>query len=282
MEILSVKALGKGRFRLLLENGEQCAIYQKDAQRIGLGKLGRKRDTDEEAPVGEYPCEEDSGREASGAGNYGEGVSGDDVPLPRLSPEGFRLLMEEILPERARARAMYLLAKRDYPSEQIREKLREGCYPEDCISGVIQELQELGYLDDAQYTRDYIDANLKGKGKRRLKADLLRKGIPAEIFEEAYLEIAGTDCPNGETGSCSERDAWSTGCTEDMDMKEISSEERAQRSERQRIHELLYKKGYHGDRADDKEKRRVFGFLARRGFSPADILAAMREYSEIL
>ena len=284
MKILSVKALGKGRYRLLLENGEQCAIYRTDAQKLGFGRLGgksRKKSRSRGDDYDEYPSEEDDFEEGlSEEESIGEGISGEEQNSPELTPEGYRLLKEEILPERARARAMYLLAKRDYPSEQIREKLQSGCYPEDCIDVVIKELQELGYLDDAQYTRDYIEANLKGKGKRRLKADLLRKGIPSEIFEGVYLEIAGTDCPPGETDSCSETAAESTGSTEVFAEDHISPEERAQRSERLRIHELLIKKGYHGEQADDKEKRRVFGFLARRGFSPPDILAAMREYSD--
>ncbi len=284
MQILSVTSLGKGRYKLELENGEYLALYKKDAQVLGLGKLRVGEASDKE---GAFPAPEQE------VGLYvneqevqvnpllyleADGKLRSPGPVKELSDDAYRILTEEILPERARTRAMFLLAKRDYTSAELRDKLKSGHYQEKCIDDVLQELRDLGYLDDKQYALDYIGAHLEGKGKRRLKADLMRKGIGEDIFEEAYQEIVLSKMPSGGTGFCDNDLAGENGGSKDLAQEAIYPEDAQRESEQDRIKRLLEKKHYSGKNADDKERRRFFGFLARRGFSPGDIMAVMREY----
>ena len=47
------------------------------------------------------------------------------------------------------------------------------------------------------------------------------------------------------------------------------------RNEQAMIQALLTKKGYDPDRADQKEKQRIYGFLMRRGFSGEQVRRAI-------
>lgn len=51
----------------------------------------------------------------------------------------------------------------------------------------IERLKRLNYLDDASYARRWIEKRLTRRpmGKERLKAELLTKGLPERVVEEA-------------------------------------------------------------------------------------------------
>ena len=46
-----------------------------------------------------------------------------------ISEKAYREIMKEVLPKRAKLRAMNLLTKRDYTTARLREKLVQGGYP---------------------------------------------------------------------------------------------------------------------------------------------------------
>ena len=77
-----------------------------------------------------------------------------------ISEECLREIREKILPVRAKKRAMNLLQKRDYTAAGLREKLRNGEYPESCIEEAVAYVEAYGYVDDLRYTRDFITYNL--------------------------------------------------------------------------------------------------------------------------
>ena len=47
-----------------------------------------------------------------------------------IEEDALRAIREEILPKRAKLRAMNLLKNRDYTVRQLRDKLKEGGYPQ--------------------------------------------------------------------------------------------------------------------------------------------------------
>ena len=49
----------------------------------------------------------------------------------------YREITEEILPRRAKLRAMHLLTRRDYTEQEIRQRLRKGKYPEEVIEEAV-------------------------------------------------------------------------------------------------------------------------------------------------
>lgn len=111
-----------------------------------------------------------------------------------LSEESLREIEEEILPTRAKRRAMNLLQNRDYTEAGLREKLRNGDYPESCIEEAVAYVKSYGYVDDCRYAGDFITYNLDRKSRTRMEQDLMRKGISKDtirtVFEE--LEEQGT------------------------------------------------------------------------------------------
>jgi hypothetical protein len=51
----------------------------------------------------------------------------------QLSEEDYRTIMQEVLPKRAKLRAMNLLQGREYTTAQLRTKLQQGFYPAEII-----------------------------------------------------------------------------------------------------------------------------------------------------
>jgi regulatory protein len=85
--------------------------------------------------------------------------------------------------------ALKYLAFRDHTIYEMAKHLKEKEFDQDKIDKIILELCELKYLDDYNYCRKYIPYSAgKGKGKEKIKVELVQKGIDVEIVEEAILD----------------------------------------------------------------------------------------------
>ena len=102
-----------------------------------------------------------------------------------------------------RETALKYLAYRDHTVFEMVKHLKEKDFSQAEIDEVVFTLVELHYLDDYSYCRKYIpySAN-KGKGKSRIKSELIQKGIAPEIINAA-IDDEGED---GEVLSVSEFD----------------------------------------------------------------------------
>lgn len=148
-------------------------------------------------------------------------------------------IMGEVLTKRAKRRVLYLLRSMDRTEQQLRQKLKEGDYPEEIIDIAIAYVQKLHYQDDRRYASNYVDYRKKNKSRLQLKQELYRKGIPADMTKEI--------------------------------LEEYSSDE-----EREAIRGWLRRKGYDPAEATPESQRKMYGFLMRKGFRMEDVLAAMR------
>ena len=157
-----------------------------------------------------------------------------------LPPEVYEELVNRVLKKRATLRAMHILERTDKTEAQLRRKLEESEYPKEAVESAIAYVTSYGYLDDRRYAEHYIEWKKQGKGKARLKMELVQKGISREIIEEV---LESTDF--GET--------------------------------REMIRQIILKKRKTDIPMNEKEKQRLYGFLMRKGFSSSDILAGMRE-----
>lgn len=157
-----------------------------------------------------------------------------------LPPEVYEELVNRVLKKRATLRAMHILERTDKTEAQLRRKLEESEYPKEAVESAIDYVTSYGYLDDRRYAEHYIEWKKQGKGKARLKMELVQKGISREIIEEV---LESTDF--GET--------------------------------REMIRQIILKKRKTDIPMNEKEKQRLYGFLMRKGFSSSDILAVMRE-----
>ena len=160
-----------------------------------------------------------------------------------LRPEDYRTIMQEVLPKRAKLRAMNLLQGREYTTSQLRTKLQQGYYPPEIIEQAIEYVAGFHYIDDLRYAVDDITYHENSRSRRRIEQDLQGKGISSATIEEAW---------------------------------QIWRENGGEQDEQSMIRELLRKKHYDAaEETDWKERQKIYAFLARKGFSQEAIRKAI-------
>lgn len=73
------------------------------------------------------------------------------------------------------------------------ESLQKKGYPDSSIEKAVEKVKEYGYLNDREYADSYIKTYASTKGRRKLKCELLNKGVPADIVAEALEAIDGDE-----------------------------------------------------------------------------------------
>lgn len=158
----------------------------------------------------------------------------------QLDPGQVEDLLRSSRRQEAMDRALHYLSYRSRSRFEVERYLGRKGYEEPIVEAVLARCEELGYLDDRRFAeawvRDRIE--LKPRGIARLKAELRKKGVhgpeAGEAIRSAFREAGVT-----------ERDLL----------------ERAAR------------KRWRSRRSEDPWtlRRRLFGYLRRRGFRPAEI-----------
>ena len=162
-----------------------------------------------------------------------------------LTEQEFRTIQEEVLIKRAKLRAMHLLTARDYTELQLRNKLEQGEYTQEAVETAIEYVRSWHYLDDQRYMEQYLSGFSGNKSRRQREQELQQKGISKEMiaaFRQKQEDI-------GET-----------------------------QDETEMILELLRKRCRDPRSADEKEKRRHYAYLMRKGFDSGDIRRAWDEF----
>jgi regulatory protein len=95
--------------------------------------------------------------------------------------------------DRARDKALRLLGVRNRSSRELRQRLLADGFSESVSDRVLQNLQESGLVDDQRFAVERARAMGKGKGwgPRKLRSDLIQRGIPAEVTEVAIGQAYG-------------------------------------------------------------------------------------------
>ena len=162
-----------------------------------------------------------------------------------VSPERLETLRQEDELRSARERALDLLSAAEQTSGTLRQKLLRW-YGEEAVEAAVLRMEELGLINDLDYGRRYAaDAvNLRGWPRRRIAMELQKKGVPAEVIEEALADIT-------------EETEIETACR-------------------------LLEGPYRGKLRDRKERDKVKAALQRRGFSYGVIRQAVSRTLEAL
>ncbi|WP_172252907.1 regulatory protein RecX [Saccharibacillus deserti] len=94
----------------------------------------------------------------------------------------------------AYAQAINYLSFRSRTSGEIEQKLLEKELDPDAIADTVQRLQEENLIDDAAYAQEWAQQRVTGrkKGKVLVKQELKRKGVDAELIDDA-LDALGED-----------------------------------------------------------------------------------------
>ncbi len=160
-----------------------------------------------------------------------------------ISEEKFNYIKENVVFSKARDVAIKYLSFKSRTEKEVVLKLREKEFSDDIIDKVIELLKKYNYIDDYSYAGSFLrdKFNLKGFGSNRIKFELKQKGISNEIIEQVFFE-------------------------NEFD-------------EAQKAAELIERKYGIWD-FDIKEKQKIEGFLARRGFSFSTIREAFNIIKE--
>jgi len=141
-------------------------------------------------------------------------------------------------------RALTLLAFRARSVSELRRALIQKGAPADEVEVVVERLLQQKLLDDADFARQFArrKVTLAGASRLRIVQELRRKGVSASIAEQAFDELRDTE--GVDTAAAIERVAT-------------------------RKWESLRNVDYL------TRRRRVYAFLARRGFNPDEIRSAI-------
>lgn len=154
-----------------------------------------------------------------------------------LSASAFQSIMTEVLPKRAKLRAMALLKEKPYTERQLSDKLKDGGYPEEIRRAAIDYVKSFHYVDDASYAKDYITQQMDTRSRMRIEQDLQKRGIRKEIIQAAFDELA-------DDGACQDE----TEMIRRFLQQKHYDPETATRQDQQKLMAALYRKGFSIDK----------------------------------
>lgn len=120
------------------------------------------------------------------------GIGPDDRDR-ELDEAAFMKIMNEILLPRGKKRAVHYLEKGDRTEFQIRNRLREGLYPEDITEAVIEWLRKYHFADDDRFAENYVNQMKGSLSRRAIEAKLYQKGLKGESVKLLLESITDED-----------------------------------------------------------------------------------------
>lgn len=146
---------------------------------------------------------------------------------------------------RAYGIALRALTRRDHSEMELRRKLSDKGISAAAVDEVVEKLKRSGYLDDRRFAVRWAESAVRsGRGYGfRLRYDLTMKGVAGDVVSEV-LERLGEEFEEGET-----------------------------------LKSLMQRKfpAFSPREGDGREKKRIMGYLQRRGFSVAAIIQMFRD-----
>ena len=141
-------------------------------------------------------------------------------------------------------RAVRMLAFRARAASELRRNLLRKGEPAEYVDAAIDRLRTSGFLDDSAFARQFTRARSAGAGvsRRRIQQELNRRGVPREVTDGAIAEV--------------------------YEEEAIHEGDVAERAARKKLRSL-------GGLDPAVRNRRLYAFLARRGYSPGDIRRAI-------
>lgn len=143
----------------------------------------------------------------------------------------------------ARKKAMKLLERMDRTEKGLMEKLLLAGFSQAAAADAVAYVKGFGYINDSRYALNYISFRIHEKSRQRIFQELLQKGIDRETAESAWEEASELEEPD----------------------------------ERQLLRKTVEKRHAPGVVLDEREMRRLYGFLSRRGFRSGDISSVLEE-----
>ena len=109
---------------------------------------------------------------------------------PEAAPLGEEVPEQQL--RDCRKRAMDLMARREHGRVELESKLRQRGFADEQIGPVLDRLQSEGLLGDLRFAEGLVvSRSQRGQGPVRIEAELVQKGVAADIAHQAVTE---SDC----------------------------------------------------------------------------------------
>jgi regulatory protein len=148
-------------------------------------------------------------------------------------------------------RALNMLAFRARSSAELARALVRKGEPKEQVDAAIDRLREQGLLDDAAFARSFTRAKVLGaqQSRRRVQQDLARKGVAREVSDAAIATV--------------------------FEEEQVDQRDVVELAARKKLRSLTKLE-------PAVRRRRLYAFLARRGYDSEDIRRAMDVVGEEL
>ena len=115
-----------------------------------------------------------------------------------ITPEKLREVAGAEEVHKATEAALVLLEVRARARREIETRLKQKGYEEDVIAQVLEKLTKLSLLDDAQFAGQWVEAKTRVGGsrpigRRRLSSELYGKGVAKDQIETAVAVVTDDD-----------------------------------------------------------------------------------------
>lgn len=153
-------------------------------------------------------------------------------------------MVDEAELKKAKVYALRVSNLRPRSVEELKEKLRDKGFTQEVIERVISEFAKNGVLNDPKFSKLWVESRLRSnpKGAFLLKRELKEKGVKDEVIDQAIKESAGEHS--------------------EYEVVKTLAESR-----------MAALKGLEAAAV----KRRLFGYLRRRGFTVETIMRVIKE-----
>ncbi len=145
--------------------------------------------------------------------------------------------------KKACIKAMRLLEHMDRTEKGLTDRLKQAGFSDAAVQYAMDYVKSYGYINDARYAQNYIAYRLGTKSRQRILQELGQKGIDRETTLNAWEEAAELGEPD----------------------------------EKALLRRTVEKKYDPDTELDDREMRRLYGYLSRRGFRSGDIFSVLEE-----
>ena len=147
-------------------------------------------------------------------------------------------------PEKAREYAFLLLKFRLRSEKELAQRLKQKGFSEELCQATVDFLKDKQFINDRLFAKGWVASRLnKPFGLRRIKQELVQKGLGKEVIEEAFVQAK-----------------------EDYDENKIVKDLAEKRFSKLKDIEPI------------KAKQRVYAYLIRRGFSPDLVGEVVNKY----
>ena len=92
-----------------------------------------------------------------------------------------------------KARAVSLLAQREYSRQELTEKLTAAQASPEEVEQALAQLEAKGLVDDARVVETLVNRRSGKLGASRLRQELQAKGVSAEMVAETMAGLKGTE-----------------------------------------------------------------------------------------